>query len=219
MSAMNLRGLIRQVLGDSPGLGKLEHEAVLNLQRAMRKHALGPWVKAQRGVGEKQAARLLAAIGDPYWNTLHDRPRTVSELWAYCGLHVLRDPGHMTRDVHGAAAGVAAKRRKGHRANWSNDAKMRAYLIAEKCVMQPDGSPWRDCYTAARAKYADATHAAACERCGPKGKPAEAGSPLSAGHQHARALRIVAKELLKELWREAKRITENSPATTNGTPS
>lgn len=153
-------------------LQRLEHEATLNLQRKLRKHPLGPWVKATRGVGEKQAARLLAAIGDPYINSAKDAPRTVSALWAYCGLHVLpasqgdvdahpegagrnqlpADPTgpdvHASRvggvqhgDSHSpsdtqSGSGVAAKRRKGERANWSTKAKMRAYLIAESCIKQ-----------------------------------------------------------------------------------
>lgn len=43
---------------------------------------------------------------------------------------------------------------------------------------------------------------------GPAGKPAPTGSPLSTGHQHARALRLVAKTVLRDLWREARRIHE-----------
>lgn len=207
-------------------LAQAEHQATLNLQRLMRRHPLGPWVKATAGVGEKQGARLLAAIGDPYWNDLHGRPRTVSELWAYSGYHVL-PVGHATPENHLAVAdggktghpgqsgcddqstsvGVAAKRARGQRANWSATAKMRAYLIAESCI-KARTSPFRAVYDHGREKYADAVHAAPCVRCGPKGKPAPDGSPLSAGHQHARALRLVAKELLKELWREAKRIHE-----------
>ena len=79
-------------------LGEAEHKATLNLQRVMRKHPLGPWVAAQKGIGEKQGARLLATIGDPYIRpeiTREDgtvepsRPRMVSELWAYCGYHVI----------------------------------------------------------------------------------------------------------------------------------
>jgi hypothetical protein len=108
-------------------LGQLEHAAVLDLQRAVRKHPMGPWIKAQRGIGEKQGARLLAAIGDPWWNDLHDRPRTVSELWAYCGYHTIKLPtgrgatdtqttlasrstfpsGQATTDTHTAGAGGA----------------------------------------------------------------------------------------------------------------
>lgn len=212
-------------------LGKLEHQATLNLQRAVRKHPLGPWMKATVGVGEKQGARLLAAIGDPYWNTLYDRPRTVSELWAYCGLHVhpaaqlrveaqrLRggggkqgDPGQAEADTHAVTAGVAPTRARGQRANWSTVAKTRAYLIAESCIKQVH-SPYRAVYDDGRSKYADAVHPEPCRRCGPAGKPAEKGSPLSAGHQHARAMRLAMKEILKDLWRESKRIHEHDPAT------
>lgn len=205
-------------------LAKSEHQATLNLQRIMRRHPLGPWVKATPGIGEKQAARLLAAIGDPYWNTLHDRPRTVSELWAYCGYHVLpvrhttRDdhrtsaggsktghPDHLRFDAHTEDVGVAPKRQRGQKANWSAAAKMRVYLIAESCIKQRT-SPFRPVYDDARTKYVDATHATPCTRCGPSGKPAPAGSPLSDGHKHARAMRAVSKAVLKQLWREAKAI-------------
>lgn len=235
-------------------LAKVEHQATLNLQRAVRKHPLGPWVKATIGVGEKQGARLIAAIGDPYWNTLHDRPRTVSELWAYCGLHVVfpaahdphgphkqiggggqthpsqatidaqsrragvikqGDPGHKASGTHDAAAGVAPTRARGQRANWSTIAKTRAYLVAESCIKQAR-SPYRAVYDNSREKYADAAHAAPCRRCGPSGKPATAGTPLSAGHQHARALRAVMKAILRDLWRESRRIHEEEASRKEG---
>jgi hypothetical protein len=209
-------------------LGKLEHQSTLNLQRAVRKHPLGPWVKATVGVGEKQGGRLLAAIGDPYWNTLHDRPRLVSELWAYCGLHVhpaahsaadahavsggggkQGDPGHHGLAAQRTTAGVAPTRARGQRANWSTVAKTRAYLVAESCIKQAR-SPYRAVYDNGRTKYADAVHQTPCKRCGPSGKPAATGTPISAGHQHARAMRLVMKEILKDLWRESKRIHETT---------
>lgn len=233
------------------GIGKLEHEAELNLKRALRKHPLGPWIKVTNGVGEKQGARLLAAIGDPYWNTLYGRPRTVSELWAYCGLHVLPvasqysgeaheasagdgnqahpdhvtpgfqkagvgvvgsvDSSHVSREAHGRLAGVAPTRARGQRANWSATAKKRAFLVAESCV-KVRTSPYRVVYDNGRAKYADAVHQADCRRCGPAGKPALAGSPLSLGHQHARALRLVMKALLKDLWIQARAIHDSVQA-------
>lgn len=209
-------------------LANAEHRATLNLARAMRKHPLGPWVKAQRGIGDKQGARLLASIGDPYWNTLHDRPRTVSELWAYAGYHVLSaghipvnaqsggasggptggNPDHRGWDTHSTSVGVAAFRARGQKANWSAAAKMRAHLVAVSC-MKTTG-PYRDVYEQGREKYADTVHPAECKRCGPAGKPALAGSPRSAGHQHAMALRLVAKTVLKEMWREAKRLHEEA---------
>lgn len=207
-------------------LGKVEHQAVLQLQRKMRKHPLGPWVKAQKGVGDKQAARLLASIGDPYWNDLHNRPRTVSELWAYCGLHVLPashpsddsqrsaaggysisaggDSGQRLGATQPFLAGVAARRQKGTKANWSTLAKTRAYLISESMLRSGN----REVYDKRKAATEGRLHASPCVRCGPKGKPALPGSAWSDGHRHADALRIQSKELLKGLWREAKRIHE-----------
>lgn len=200
---------VRRLRALVDALAIAEHQATLNLNRMMRAHPLGPWVKATRGVGEKQGARLLAAIGDPYWNGLHDRPRTVSELWAYCGYHPViagGNPDQSSLDAQKAAVRVAAKRARGQKANWSADAKMRAHLIAESIMKA--GGPYREIYDATRVKYADALHEVECKQCGPKGNPALVGSPLSDGHKHARALRAVAKEVLKGLWREAKRLHE-----------
>jgi hypothetical protein len=95
-----------QAVALAEAIKALEHGAELQLKRALRQHPLGAWVRRSIGVGEKQGARLLAAIGDPYWNTLHDRPRTVSELWAYCGYHTL--PADQTsRDAPARAVGGA----------------------------------------------------------------------------------------------------------------
>jgi hypothetical protein len=204
-------------------LARLEHDATLNLQRLMRKHPLGPWCKAQRGIGEKQAARLLAAIGDPYWHSLEDRPRTVSELWAYCGYHTL-PASHWRLGIQSTSAGgsdsagsdqgmpcaqtasVAARRQRGQRANWSAIAKTRAYLIAERCMVA--GGWYREVYDKRKAATEGRLHVAPCVRCGPSGHPAQPASSWSAGHRHADALRITAKAILRDLWREAKRIHE-----------
>jgi hypothetical protein len=150
-----------------------EKQAIKNLEIHMKQHPLGPWVKLAKGVGEKQAARLLAAIGDPYWNELKNRPRRVAELRSYCGY------GDAEKQV----------RRKGVKANWSADAKKRAFLVATSIIKA--GGPYREVYDQARAKYDGAVHTSECRRCGPAGKPALPGSPLSAGHQHARGLRAI----------------------------
>lgn len=162
---------VARVSGIVNALKQIEGDAIRNLQLHMKRHPLWPWIKVNRGVGEKQAARLLAAIGDPYLNGATGKPRTVSQLWAYSGLHVLPgsldsrdaqiaaaagdqlgdqtrndthranvteggDPGQEHDDIQRAVAGVAARRRKGVRSNWSGEAKMRAFLIAESCVKQ-----------------------------------------------------------------------------------
>jgi hypothetical protein len=190
-------------------LDALVHDATLQLQRQMRKHPLGPWAKAQRGIGEKQAARLLATIGDPYWHTLHNQPRTVSQLWAYCGLHVLTggDSDLFPRDTQTRAEGVAARRTKGQKSNWSTLAKTRAWLCVESCMKQIDApckgdegighhidgckcSPYRIKVDQRRTRTL-LTH--------PEWKP---------GHSLNDGMRVASKELLKDLWREAKRIHE-----------
>lgn len=186
-------------------LDQLDKDATKNLQKAMQAHPLHPWVKAQKGLGDKQVARLLAAIGDPYWNFLHDRPRTVSELWAYCGYHVIHPGGHAADDPQMRnVAGVAPKRQRGQQANWSEDARKRCYVIVESVIKA--GGPYREVYDATKAKYEGATHSVECKRCGPKGKPALVGSALSKGHVHARAIRATAKAILKDLWIESRRL-------------
>jgi hypothetical protein len=190
-----------------------EHQAVLALKRAMRAHPLGPWVKNTPGVGEKQAARLIAAIRDPYWNDLHGRPRTVSELWSYCGFSVVHTGDHRVVDPQEVnVAGVAPRRARGTKATWNQNARMRAYLVAVSCVKVAQ-SPYRDVYDTGRIKYAESVHAAACVRCGPSGHPAALGTPLSLGHQHARAMRLMCKEILRDLWREAARIHQATDTT------
>ena len=183
-----------------------EHQAVLNLQRAMRSHPLGPWVKAQRGIGEKQAARLLAKIGDPCVNATAGTYRTVSQLWAYCGLHVVAggDPGQAATDTHCPAAGVAARRQKGQKANWSTDAKTRAWLIVQSCMKQLDAS--------CKTDTGIAEHVEGCG-CSPyrvvidqrRQRTAATHPDWTPGHSLNDAMRVASKRLLRDLWREARR--------------
>lgn len=174
------------------GLRSLEKRAVAQLQKAVRESVWWPWLQTAPGVGEKTLARLLAATGDPRWHYPQARTRTLSELRAYCGLDV--------RD------GQAPRRRRGEVSNWSDGARMRLWNIAVPCMKQPDGTRYRDVYTLARLRYADAVHDTMCPRCGPKGRPAPAGSPISDGHRHARGLRAVMKAVLLDVWLEARRL-------------
>lgn len=208
-------------------LADAEHQATLNLQRAMRRHPLGPWVKAQKGIGDKQAARLLAKIGDPAVNAATGQYRTVSALWAYCGLHVISptgqsgldahtpaagggsnsaggDPSHTCRDAQKQLAGVAARRQKGVKANWSTDAKTRAWLIVASCIKQLDPRCKRD---------GIAEHADGCG-CSPyrivvderRRHTAVTHPEWTPGHSLNDGMRIACKRLLRDLWREARRI-------------
>jgi len=172
-------------------LKAIEASAVKDLEKAMKSHPMGPWVKGQRGLGLKQAGRLLAAVGDPYWRVDVDAPRTVSALWAYSGLHV--------------AEGLAVRRARGVKSNWSTAAKTRAYLCAESCVKQlgaacktDDGfehgdacscSPFRVAYDH-RKRITRTSHA----------------EDWTDGHRHADAMRYASKEILKAMWIEARRL-------------
>lgn len=177
------------------GLAEAERKATNELKKAVKTHPLGEWIGGQLGVGEKQAGRLLGVLGDPSWRvdpeTGEATERTVSQLWSYCGY------GDAKLQV----------RRRGEKGNWNATLKMRAFLIAESCMKTPT-SPYRVVYDDARAKYATAVHAEECKRCGPSGKPAQPGSDLSDGHKHARALRLVAKTFLRDLWEEARRLQQ-----------
>lgn len=170
------------------------------------------WQKATPGLGEHTFARLLGHLGHPVIATPHhwegtgskrtlvaDEPyaRTVSQLWQYCGHG---DPKRR------AARGMTADELAGL---GSPSLKMIVHLLAEACMKTVGSelrarSPYRDVYDARRLATADRVHAAPCVRCGPSGKPAAEGSPWSAAHQHADALRIVGKEILRDLWTVAQ---------------
>jgi len=176
-------------LGIAELLQTAEGMAEKDVRKAVRALPFYPWIKSMTGLGDKQTARLLGVIGHPCWRYDNEQeewfPRTVGQLWSYCGYAVV--------------GGHAPRRKKDEQAAYNTDARTRCFLIAESCIKQMH-SPLRAVYDEGRVKYADATHKEACVRCGPKGKPAVAGSPLSDGHKHARALRLVAKTMLKELW-------------------
>jgi hypothetical protein len=182
-----------------------EHLCRLALRRCARRVVPAPirtWQAATVGLGDDLFARLLGHLGHPRWATPHhwegtganrhlvaDPPyeRTVGQLWAYCG------HGDPTR-----------RPRKGATADdlfacGNPILKMLVHLNAEACMKQTR-SPYRLVYDDARATYADRVHAEPCIRCGPSGRPAAEGTPWSAAHQHAAALRKVGKEILRDLW-------------------
>jgi len=192
-----IRNAVKHLAAQVEMLEELEHKAELNLNRLLRAHPLGPWVKAQKGIGDKQAARLLAVIGDPYLNMQTGQPRTVSQLWAYCGHG---DPtrrkfkGMTQADLFTLGNPVA---------------KSRTWLIA--CSILKAQGPFSTVYYDRKEATEGRLHQTACVRCGPSGKPALDGSPWSDAHRHADALRITGKAILKGLWLEAKRL-HDTPA-------
>lgn len=183
-----------------------EHKADLHLRNVMRRHLLWQgWAKDVPGVGDRQFARLLAVIGDPYLReTVTDdgqittAPRTVSALWSYCGYRV--------------EDGRGVRRSRGQQANWSTIAKTRAFLIAEACMKAHSRypNPYGAAYYARKEATEGRAHIVGCQVCSGVGKPAETaiGVPWRDGHRHTDALRLAAKALLRDMWRQAKRLHE-----------
>lgn len=183
-----------------------EHVAKLGLRRCYQRVVPTPirgWVDTSKGVGIHLVARLLGHLGDPVLATPHhwegagskrvliaDEPyeRTVSQLWQYCGHG---DPTRKPR--RGMTADEAFEMGNPH-------LKTIVHLLAESCMKQQPGNTYRDTYETRRAATTERLHSAPCVRCGPSGKPAVEGSAWSKAHQHADALRIVGKELLRDLW-------------------
>lgn len=136
------------------GLRDLEERARRELRRAFRAHPYYPWAQRTQGVGDVQGARLLAALGDPWWNDRDQRPRRgLRELRAYCGYDVrLLDqspseshvssteqagPGgtdQMTNANQAGIVGVARTPTRGQRLTWNPTVKKRLWLVAESAV-------------------------------------------------------------------------------------
>ena len=158
------------------------------------------WAKSVPGLAtSSDLAWLLATTGDPTVKRPHVRtetppeghqcstkcgegrhlvaletsPRTVGQLWSYCG--------------HGAAL----RRRAGMTqadalALGSTQAKTLAHRMAESCMKMPGSetrarSPYRDVYDAARESVVGR-------------------DDWTDGHKHNHALRLTAKAILRDLW-------------------
>ena len=194
------------------------------LQKAMKSNPLYGWTKAQKGVGDKQIARLIALIGDPYWRevdlineydapvTMRDGtvveaggvrypagPRTLRQLWAFAGLHTDEN-------------GDAVRRKKGVQANWNNSIKTRAWLVIDSCMKQISA----ECKT----ETGIGQHKDGC-KCSPyrvivdkrRLHTAITHPEWTPGHSLKDAQRIASRELLRHLYNESKRIHEGGEYT------
>lgn len=188
---------VQVVKGLIDPLKELEHRTVLSLQKRMRVNPIWPYFKDVKGVGEKTLARLMACIGDPYLRPLDDgsyEPRTVSQLWAYCGMHTIANKDGEI---------VAAKRMKGVQANWNTEAKTRLFLLSQNLLRQgirkdADGNQYAT--TSYGQLYLDRRAHTALTH--------PEWTPL---HGLNDALRIMGKELLKQLWRAAREVHTGIP--------
>ena len=184
--------------------------ALLLAYREVVPAAIREWQQAQPGIGAHLLGRLLGRIGDPRiaiplrWEgkgkgnrilVQDGEPyeRTVSQLWSYCGHG---DPG---RKMH---KGITAEELMA-----LGDPRIKALVWNISCACLKTGvrngeaiTPYGALYMTRRNATAERVHTTECVRCGPAGKPAQPGSPWSKAHQHNDALRIVGKEVLRDLW-------------------
>lgn len=101
-------------------LGKLEKHNIQMVDRVLKSSPdrdFYLWlVDNHLGVGPQLAGCIISGMADP------ERFRTVSALWAYCGLHV--------------KSGKAAKRAQGETANWNNFLKTKLLGVLPSCMLK-----------------------------------------------------------------------------------
>ena len=197
-----------------------EQEVRAELVREYRRVAppeVRAWQQATPGIGELGLARLLGHVGHPvhavpyHWEG--DGParrlvagapfdRSIRQLWAYCGHGWAGRPRSrlMTADELWALGQPVAKRVVRWMATGCQRQVEAEYPTPQGVMARRPASPYRTDYVLARDRYGDRRHAQACPRCGPRGQPAPPGSPWTPGHQHAAALRLVGKTILRDLW-------------------
>jgi len=184
-----------------------EKRATKRLETAMQDHPYGPFVANVPGLGYKTIGRLVGIVGDPYWHPEHDRPRTVSELWAYCGLNPTAPP---------AMRGMT---QQDARARGNRQARAMLYVISSVVIRYDN--VYREVYDKRRAHTIERIHVTNCRNtivprahapagsngCATTAHPewGATGSPWRKGHQHSDGLRVVAKTLLKDLWLYGRR--------------
>lgn len=179
-------------------------DLLISQYRTTAPEGVKEWQKETRGIGEHLLAMLLGHTGHPrvafpqHWegtgedrHLVDDEPfiRSVGQLWQYCGSG---RPGRRER-------GMTAEE-----AMWlgNPDAKKTAYLLATACLKSKGhgGSRYSEFYDMVKKRDVEKVHSEDCVRCGPSGRPALVGSPWSKAHLHNHALRLVRKEILRDLW-------------------
>jgi hypothetical protein len=206
-------------------LVKEEKKFASILKQRMKNHPLLPWIEASPGLGDLSVGRLLGLIGDPAWHPRCDRPRRLGELNRYCGMDV--NGGVAPRRTAGVqcannprartclivCADAAIKQRCQVCKDEAATARFELDLGPNDTLpWQPPAFdcncakefPYRSIYDETRMQVVDAVHERDCFGKGSCGRPA--GTELNDSHKHAYSRRKAAKAILKDMWREARRI-------------
>lgn len=192
----------------------VEHDMKLAMQRCYRKTAstgIREWQKSELGIGEPTLAWLLGIIGDVRiaipmrWEGTgkdnrvlvadESHQRSISQLWSYCGHG---DPLRKKTKGMGQDAAMALGNPLTKVLVWKLATACLKAGVRESSTVAI--SHYGEVYMKRRAVTQDRLHETPCIRCGPSGKPAAVGSPWSKAHQLGDALRIIGKEVLRDLW-------------------
>lgn len=185
--------VLSDLIGSAEHTEKLAKGALLGAWRLLPLPSVREWVDETLGLGAHSMARLLGIIGHPAWKwpmhwegTGPDRvlvedepgPRSLRQLRAYCavGDPALRRARGMTADEVAGAGRV--------------DAKTMLLLCADGCVKVGARSPYRRIYDDVKARYQE-------ERAG-------GDDPWTKGRIHYAARRVMAKQILTDLWELAR---------------
>jgi len=179
-------------------LDALEHDLDRHLERLMKRHPIAPWIRAEAKGLSLRTFALLFGITGPL-----DRFETVPKLWKYLGLHVV--DGH------------SARRTRGERLGFASEGRVRAHLIGTSIVKSGGGGRYREAYDRKRAEYlarprlgdsgcpfgqehraAEGKGILACVKEGDEGE--------TSAHVHAAAMRYAVKRMLRDLWKEWRRV-------------
>ncbi len=177
-----------------------EKSVTKQLEAAVKAHPIWPFFAGARGCGSKSAGRLLGLLGNPLRYVDQEGElveRTVGSLWHYCGYA----PGH-------------DKLIKGEQASYNPTARKQLFVIVG-CFIK-SGGHYKDVYDARKADTVGRPHAAVCKNtirpiagkpagsngCGTQAHPewGAIGAPWRDNHRHYDAIRITAKEFLRDLW-------------------
>jgi len=179
-------------------------KALRNAYRVEVPEPIRRWQAESRGIGEHGLARLLGTLGHPVLAFPHYRDngelvggdpylRNVGKLWAYAGFG---DP--TLRRRRGMAADDAL-------ALGNQRLKTLVWLLAVAAMKQGDTTVPGHTTSETHRRSAGGDTPVPDTRLGyrgiyDQGRARYATRDWTAGHQHAAALRLVAKAILKDLW-------------------
>lgn len=200
------------------GLSGAEREMYRRLVRSYRlavPAAVQDWVEATPGLGARSMARLIGLTGNPrtacpmhleHGEPVPDatgpdgrpvtRPRSVRQLWSYCGVG---DAGRVLHAGMTQEEFLACGRRRVRAVLFT----IADLLVRAKGSSGGPGSPYTVLYETTKLRYEGKLHDSACTRCGPPGSPAPPGTPWHDVHKDRSARRILAKRVLRDLWRRS----------------